>query len=196
MLPIERRRQIMKWLEEEKSISIKELSERLQISEMTVYRDIKPLLEKEDIYKTPGGIAVRVKTDPGGEHCVYCHKAIGNDRLSVRLFQRSSQVETACCAHCGMLRYLQIGDQVEQVVGTDFLLGTTVNVATSYLLFDSDLPIRCCSPSILVFEKKSNAKRFQNGFNGKLYSFWEALQQVRSSMTTTCSSCPCPHDMS
>lgn len=61
MLPIERRRQIMKWLEEEKSISIKELSERLQISEMTVYRDIKPLLEKEDIYKTPGGIAVRVK---------------------------------------------------------------------------------------------------------------------------------------
>lgn len=196
MLPIERRRQIMKWLEEEKSISIKELSERLQISEMTVYRDIKPLLEKEDIYKTPGGIAVRVKTDPGGEHCVYCHKVIGNDRLSVRLFQHSSQVETACCAHCGLLRYLQIGDQVEQVVGTDFLLGTTVNVATSYLLFDSDLPIRCCSPSILVFEKKSNAKRFQNGFNGKLYSFWEALQQVKSSMTTTCSSCPCPHDMS
>ncbi|WKB35645.1 DeoR family transcriptional regulator [Terrilactibacillus sp. S3-3] len=57
MLPIERRRQIMKWLKEEQSLSIKALSERLQISEMTVYRDIKPLLDSEDIYRTPGGIA-------------------------------------------------------------------------------------------------------------------------------------------
>ncbi|WKB35644.1 hypothetical protein QS257_19715 [Terrilactibacillus sp. S3-3] len=113
--------------------------------------------------------------------------------MSVRLFQQSGQIDTACCAHCGLLRYQQISDQVEQMIGTDFLLGTTVNVTTAYLLFEPDLPIRCCSPSILLFEKKGSAKRFQKGFNGRLYPFWEALEQVKHSMTASCS---CHHDLS
>ena len=42
MLPIERQKLILEWLGEEGTLSIVEISKRLYVSEMTIYRNIKP----------------------------------------------------------------------------------------------------------------------------------------------------------
>ncbi len=45
MLPIERQQQIVTWLEQEGTLRVLDISQRLKVSDMTVYRDIKPLIE-------------------------------------------------------------------------------------------------------------------------------------------------------
>ena len=64
MLPIERQRQIKLLVQKNKTVKISELSEQFAVSEMTIYRDIKPLLEEGFITKTFGGIALAEKKEP------------------------------------------------------------------------------------------------------------------------------------
>ena len=51
MLPIERQKQILDWLSKEGNLTITEISKRLNVSEMTIYRDIKPLVEEKRFIK-------------------------------------------------------------------------------------------------------------------------------------------------
>lgn len=53
----ERRRKIIEFLDAEASISVKELSQRLQVSEMTVWRDIKELESQGFLRRVRGGIS-------------------------------------------------------------------------------------------------------------------------------------------
>lgn len=52
MLPIKRRQQILSWIKEEETLRISDISKRLNVSEMTVYRDIKPLIDNGQVIKT------------------------------------------------------------------------------------------------------------------------------------------------
>jgi len=56
MLPIERIKQIKELVQEKEVIKISELSNLLNVSEMTIHRDIKPLIDDGVILKTFGGI--------------------------------------------------------------------------------------------------------------------------------------------
>lgn len=58
MLPFERQKQIRHLIQVEKVLRINELSERFNVSEMTIHRDIKRLLEEGLILKTSGGISL------------------------------------------------------------------------------------------------------------------------------------------
>ncbi|MFS8580507.1 MAG: DeoR family transcriptional regulator, partial [Novibacillus thermophilus] len=63
MLPIERQKHIRDLIQKKKTLKISELSEYLQVSEMTVYRDIKPLIEEGLIEKTFGGVSLVEKRE-------------------------------------------------------------------------------------------------------------------------------------
>ena len=56
MLRPDRQKKIKEWILSEKSLKIGELSEQLGVSEMTIHRDLKPLIEEGLIVKTFGGI--------------------------------------------------------------------------------------------------------------------------------------------
>ena len=58
MLPVERRSRIKALIQSKQNMKISELSELLGVSEMTIHRDLRPLLEEGLIHKTFGGITL------------------------------------------------------------------------------------------------------------------------------------------
>ncbi|MDP4108171.1 MAG: DeoR family transcriptional regulator, partial [Bacillota bacterium] len=115
MLPIERQKLILEWLGEEGTLSIVEISKRLNVSEMTIYRDIKPLLERNKIKKTSGGITLVELEHFSSNICSYCLKEL-NNRHPVQIITNDLKVEQLCCPHCGLLRYKDIEKDVSQII--------------------------------------------------------------------------------
>ena len=72
MLPIERQQQILSWLEREGTLRVSEISKRLEVSEMTVYRDLKPLIDEQKISKTSNGITLVSTSYETSSRCSYC----------------------------------------------------------------------------------------------------------------------------
>lgn len=186
MLPAERQRRIIELVNRKQFIKISELSEELKVSEMTVHRDIKPLIEKGLVLKTFGGITLAGesslrKNESIAERCVYCTRGV-NPRLAYRLIFADSRIEHACCAHCGLLRWLQLEGQVQHAICHDFLLQTTISAPLAYYVFDASLHINCCQPQVLTFELGQHAEMFVKGFGGTVYSFSEALEVIQEKM--------------
>lgn len=181
MIPIERQKQILTWLKEEGTLSIAEISQRLSVSEMTIYRDIKPLVEENKINKTSGGIALVPVTNPSPNACSYCLKEI-NHRHPVQIITKQQQVEQFCCPHCGLLRFKDIEDHVSQIICRDFLLNTTISARLAYFLLDADFQLHCCEPQVLTFESLNYAEKFQKGFGGTIYRFDEAVEEIHQRM--------------
>src|SRR5699024_7115015 len=83
----ERQKKIMELIQGRKSLKTAELSELFGVSEMTIYRDIKVLIEQGLVIKTFGGITLMEPNEPSlrdPQACVVCYRNI-NDRLSYRL---------------------------------------------------------------------------------------------------------------
>ncbi|WP_462410607.1 DeoR family transcriptional regulator [Neobacillus sp. Marseille-QA0830] len=177
MLPIERQRQILSWLSEEEILSIAELSKRLNVSEMTVYRDIRPLMEENKIHKTSGGISLVniLKVSPNS--CTYCLKELP-DRHPVQIITHHQTVEQLCCPHCGLLRYKAIEKNVSHIICRDFLSNTTISAKLAYFLLGADFHLNCCQPQVLTFESLAYAERFQKGFGGYILPFNEAVNEI------------------
>src|SRR5690625_7654302 len=105
MLPIERKKQIRDLISTKKTLRINELSEQFNVSEMTIYRDIKPLIEEGIISRTLGGISLTEKSQQPShdqKNCFYCHKP-NQSKLSYRLILSNKNIENAGCVHCGLL---------------------------------------------------------------------------------------------
>lgn len=66
MIPVERQQQILHLLAERGAISITELTERLEVSHMTIRRDIQKLEEKGRVLSVSGGVSLsqRIKSEP------------------------------------------------------------------------------------------------------------------------------------
>lgn len=105
MLPIKRRQQILAWVKEEESLRISEISKRLNVSEMTVYRDIKPLVENGQVIKTAGGITLNKPKQQLGQLCVVCGKGAGS-RLSVQIVKTTVKLNNFAVpiAQCSAMR--------------------------------------------------------------------------------------------
>lgn len=184
MLPAERQRQIKDWIQTRQNLKISELSEWLGVSEMTIHRDVKALVEEGVVVKTFGGISlVRQYTGnhSNASECVYCSRQI-KDNLAYRLILPNDRIETACCAHCGLLRHKQLGDRVVQAICRDFLRHTTISAALTTFVVDTTLDLGCCQPQVLTFEYLEHARKFMKGFGGTVLSFSEALETVDSKM--------------
>ncbi|HLU23360.1 MAG TPA: DeoR family transcriptional regulator [Bacillaceae bacterium] len=191
MLPIERQKQIKRLIQEKKTLKISDLSEQFQVSEMTIYRDIKPLVEEGFITKTFGGITLVEKSNPSistQNLCAYCHKPT-KSKMNYQLILANDKIETACCAHCGLLRHRQLGEEVSHALCHDFLLHTTISAPTTWYVMDTSLPISCCQPQILTFERRDHAEKFVLGFGGNVHSFQEAMDIVYEKMQGHAADC-------
>lgn len=186
MLPVERQQQILTWLKEEGTLKVSEASRRLGVSEMTVYRDIQPLAEQGKLIRASKGLAQAKEPRPAvqPDHCVYCGKGT-NTRFAVQLIRIDHGVEQACCAHCGLLRYGAIADEVAQIICRDYLTDTTIGGRMASFLIDPDVRLNCCEPQVFVFASRKEAERFRIGFGGKLFSFEEAIPAIQERMDGT-----------
>ena len=184
MLPIERKKQIRDLISTKKTLRINELSEQFNVSEMTIYRDIKPLIEEGIISRTPGGISLTKKSQQPSHdqnNCIYCHKP-NQSKLSYRLILSNDNIETACCAHCGLLRHRQKSEEVSHAICHDFFMNTTISASLTWYVMDTTLNLNCCQPQVLTFENKEHAEKFIKGFGGKIYNFQEAMETIHQKM--------------
>lgn len=187
MLPVERVQKIKTLIQNEKHVKIAELSKMLNVSEMTIHRDIKPLVEEGFITKTFGGISLAENnTTNKNNSCIYCNRP-NLEKNAYRLILPNNKIESACCSHCGLLRHHQLNDIVIQALCTDFLKQTTINAPTASFVLDTSIDIGCCQPQVLSFEWEEHAQSFVKGFGGHVYSFQEAMQALLIKMNNTCS---------
>lgn len=188
MLPIDRQQQILTWLEQESTLRVSEISERLNVSEMTIYRDLKPLIDQQKVLKTSNGITILSQKIEVSNNCVYCFKS-SNSRLSVQLIKLDGHVELTCCAHCGLLRYQDIEKEISQIICRDFLKDTTISAKMATFLVNADIDLNCCQPQVIAFQSLKHAKQFQKGFGGEIYNFEGAIAVTIEEMNGS----PCCH---
>lgn len=185
MLPVERLERIKELIQVRKNMKISELSKELGVSEMTIHRDLKPLVEEGFVVKTFGGVSLAKTTShQTSKLCIYCNRTVC-DKLAFRLILTNDRVEVTCCAHCGLLRYKQIESEVMQAICCDFLRETTISAHLASYVMDTSLDIGCCQPQVLTFEWKEHAEKFVKGFGGRIYDFEEALDVVFHKMRAT-----------
>lgn len=191
MLPIERQKRIQELILQKQNMKISELSNLLNVSEMTIHRDIKPLIDQGIVIKTFGGITVANEKKPkvvSDEECIYCGR-ITNKRLAYRIFLSNNRTEVTCCAHCGLLRHHQLGDDAVQAICHDFLKHTTISAPLAWYVMDTSIEIGCCQPQVLSFEMEEHAKKFTKGFGGSVYNFQDATNVLLKKMNGDTSCC-------
>lgn len=183
MLPIERLNRIKAILKERQNIKISELSHMLNVSEMTIHRDLKPLVEQDIVMKTFGGVSLKRDTIQKLDEniCTYCRRQ-SHSRLAYRIILVNDNIETTCCAHCGLLRQHQLKDNVVQSICHDFLRQTTISAQLATYVFNTTIDMGCCQPQILTFEWKEHAQRFVKGFGGTVYNYNEAIRRLLKEM--------------
>ncbi len=180
-VPEARRRQILNWLEEEDSLSIRELESRLDISHMTVHRDLDKLAEQNLIRKVRGGAMLAQKLEE--QHKIQHTCAMCDRRISSRsefIIMRKGEVQvSACCPHCGILL---LSDEVEEesALAKEYLYGRMVNVYQATYVISSDVRL-CCVPTVLCFASISDAEKFSHGFGGQVMDFTHALIHLTAS---------------
>lgn len=185
MLPIERLARIKELVLEKENIKIAELSQQLGVSEMTIHRDVKQLVDEGFVVKTFGGISLAQSSSGpsplSSSSCVLCHRPI-NERFAYQLLLANNRTERACCAHCGIIRQLQLGEQVVQAITYDFFTGTTMGANIAHFVIDPSVQITCCQPQVLAFNSQDNAERFVKGFGGNAYTFEQTLKEINKHM--------------
>jgi predicted transcriptional regulator len=176
-LPTVRQSQILEWLQETSTLTIEQLAERLQVSIMTVHRDLNELARTGRVEKVHGGVTLpstMAASSPTG-HCALCEMHI-NGRTTVAIQTQSGDQLQTCCPHCGFLLLNDLPN-VTSVLVRDFLYGRTINAWQAVYLLESDVQL-CCMPSVLCFATKSDAKRFQAGFKGRIANFTETQRML------------------
>ncbi|MBM7097454.1 MULTISPECIES: DeoR family transcriptional regulator [Alteribacter] len=185
MLREERKKRILNWIDEEEYIRITELSKRLNVSEMTIYRDIQSLSEKGLLNRSSGGVTKKhTSTHEGTNICAYCKKGL-HRRQQVQLIFKDQKVEELCCAHCGLLRYQEVDIEVSHLLCKDFLDDSTMSASMTHFLIGSDQVMNCCYPQTLPFASREQAVRFQKGFGGQLCTLKEALSELNKQMNVS-----------
>lgn len=179
-VPAARHQQIMVWLEEEKSLSIREIESRLGVSHMTVHRDLDQLAKQNLIRKVRAGailIPAAERQSINQDNCHMCGRRVTR-RTEFIIMRQAKTQRTACCPHCGLL--LLANGAEETALARDFLYGQMVNVYQAYYLLGSNVQL-CCVPTILCFSGISDAQKFSLGFGGQVMDFSAALRHLTTS---------------
>lgn len=179
MLAFERQQQIKELINVHKTLKISELSEILKVSEMTIHRDIKAMVESGFVEKIFGGISlVDQKTRVTNiNECVVCQRSV-NHRLSCRLILTNNRVENTCCTHCGFLRSQMIGNEVLEILCCDFFTNTTISARNAWFVMDTTIDMSCCQPQVLPFNQREHAEGFVRGFGGTVVKYGEVLERI------------------
>lgn len=174
-VPEQRRWQIIEWLKDDQILRIDELAQRLNVSLMTIHRDVDTLVEMQLVEKVHGGVRLPDVFKVTTELCYMCHMPI-KPRLQFNLTGADGQNCSACCAHCGLM-LLQMNPQLQVALLRDFLYSRVVNVRQAYFVVASRIAL-CCEPSVLAFANIADASDFQRGFSGQVYDYAQAIQHL------------------
>jgi hypothetical protein len=195
----DRRKEILRRLEEEGSLSVGTLAEDYGISKMTAHRDLV-LLEERGVLRRIHGGAVSIGRGSGGAgrdlaeqgrgECLICYRP-ATQHLIYRITLRDGQQREACCPHCGVSAHLALGDQITMALTADYLSGQMHTAHSSVFLYGS-AAVPCCRPSILAFADDGNARRFQAGFGGTLGRLEDAINFLQDEMTFNPDGSSCP----
>ncbi|ADC88724.1 transcriptional regulator, DeoR family [Thermocrinis albus DSM 14484] len=163
---------------EEGHTNVKSLAQKLGVSLMTVYRDIKELELEGRVVRKHGEVRLKEEQDDG--HCSFCGKSVEN-RLEM-VYRVGGRRIRACCAHCGLLLYRELeGKDILACMTKDFITGKLINCFTAWYVVGSSAEV-CCSPSALAFERIEDARRFAKGFGGRVLNFEGAVKAVEEIM--------------
>lgn len=173
--PHQRQQQIMQWLQEQHSLPIDELVNRLEVSAMTVHRDLDQLVKSGLVQKVYGAVELvdskNQLTSPQSM-CAMCRADIPY-RTAFNLQTAAQEQVCACCPHCGLM-LLQQTPQVASALTRDFIYGRMVNVVQASYVVESRVQL-CCVPSVLCFATLEDAQAFQQGYGGQVMSFENTL---------------------
>lgn len=205
MKGLQRRKELVSWLEEAGTLSTSEIAARFEVSKMTVHRDLDILEERRRIRRIFGGaMALELPAEaavdtappePKGEgesdRCLICFRP-ATQHLLYSLTMDSGERKLACCPHCGVSAHLMFKDQVRIAITADYLTGKPHSAQHSHFLLGS-AAAPCCHPSILTFENLEMAQRFQTGFGGQLGRLGDALRFLEEEMILHREGESCPH---
>jgi hypothetical protein len=168
----ERRKLILKKLQEVGSLSLEQIGVEFKISAMTANRDVQFLAGEGLIKRVHGGI---VLPDPPAEgtDCILCHGPVSN-RTQFLYIADSGQRQACCCPHCGLATAGRFTAPLG-VFATDFLYGTMINALEATYVIGSQVGL-CCEPSVLAFQKSADALAFRTGFGGQALNYSETYQ--------------------
>jgi len=178
MLASERRQIILEQLENSGRVSVSDLTETLDVSRITIHRDLSQLADEGRLEKVFGGAVARQASGKIG--CAMCGMEPKERTAFVLQCADGSQLQ-ACCPHCGIM-LLSSRPQVVSALAADFLHGRMVNVRAATFLVDPDLTV-CCTPTVLCFHRRDEAEKFQRGFGGEVMDLDDTQSFLRTSMT-------------
>ena len=175
--PTSRQRKIIDLLELRGQLTIQELVAELDISPMTVHRDLNKLAAAGKVLKTHGGASlppVEPSSVPAG--CAICKRTIP-ERTAVIVQTEQKGMHGACCPHCAMALLDRL-PAIDLVLVTEFLYGQMVNASEAAYLIGSSVTY-CCRPGILAFATWEDAEHFQRGFGGEILDLAQAQEAMR-----------------
>lgn len=179
MIANHRQQFILDALASQGSVRIDDLAGALNVSAMTVHRDLDQLASAGRLRKVRGG-ALPAQPVEADHVCLACYGPV-SPRTQMVLHWVDGSQRRACCPHCGLMAVSRDAEAIASILVTDFLFGRIVNGRTAAFLAEPGISI-CCTPTVLAFEDAHNAQRFQAGFGGEIFDLDGALAFVRTSM--------------
>ncbi len=186
MLPNERHHYILNKLQRDGRATVSDLSRALNVSEMTIHRDLKHLAEQGALHKVFGGAVAIPPPEPTSAPpaCAMCSQTVSVRTAFTIQCADGSKIH-ACCPHCGLMLLNQHPESVS-AMATDFMRGTMVNVQAAFFVLNPDVTL-CCTPSIFGFAKRDHAEKFQRGFGGEIHPWRSAVERLHQLMTISSS---------
>ena len=173
----DRQQQILELLQTRQRISTEEIRAHFDISPATASRDIHALVLAGLATKASLGVKLAPPTEESSQEkkCSYCNGMLKERTVFIIQMQDGSH-SSACCCHCGLMALEQAG--VKTALACDFLYGRMINATQAFYLLGSTVSL-CCGPTVLAFASEEEARRFQLGFGGSVYTMEAAIEQLK-----------------
>lgn len=163
-----RQQTILSLVERKPVLTIAEIREVINVSAMTLHRDLRDLEEKRLIRRVHGGVVSGKMPLPVQiESCAQCGGELPV-RTRITIIDQHGKKLQVCCCHCGVNFVNQ--QEYRSAFGQDFLYGTVVDLNRSHFLVKPRVKI-CCEPSVLLFADEEDALRMQKGFGGEIMNY-------------------------
>ncbi len=191
-----RKEKIIEILRERKEISVKELSKIFNVSEMTIYRDVRELEKEGEIRRKHGAVLLNEKEISESlvvETCPICDKPITR-AYPYRITVEYHKVIESCCEHCGFLLHSKYEDKKVSAITYDFITENPISALNAWYVVGSSA-VPCCSPSAIPFASKEDAEKFQKGFGGEVMNFIDAYNAIVNNMNISIKSCCQPNNI-
>ena len=128
--------------------------------------------------------------------CQVCSRPIHRGQMFV-LQMSDGERERTCCPRCGLHVRLRVPERVRAAWATDFSSGRLIEAERAIYVEGSDVMTCCrptplrepgivyerhwdrCLPSLIAFERESDARAFQAEHGGRVLTYAESLASVR-----------------